>query len=65
MIGERAWLFNSDTKPNMLESFDHNGKHEIPLNPETLAESLAERFQIPVEKISAALSLVEAIKATA
>jgi hypothetical protein len=62
MIGETAWLFNSDTKPTMLESFDHDGKHEIPLNPETLAASLAERFQIPAEKISAALSLVDAIK---
>ena len=65
MIGETAWLFNSDTKPARLESFDHNGKHEIPLNPETLAESLAERFQIPAGKISAALSLVEAMKAVA
>lgn len=23
MLGETAWLFNSDTKPTMLESFDH------------------------------------------
>lgn len=63
MIGNTAWLFNSDTKPFMLESFDHDGKHEIPLKPETLAESLAERYRIPAEKISAALSLVGVIKA--
>ncbi|RJP49658.1 MAG: hypothetical protein C4583_12055 [Anaerolineaceae bacterium] len=50
MLGETAWLFNSDTRPYMLESFDHDGKHEIPLDPETLAESLAERFQIPAKK---------------
>lgn len=60
MLGETAWLFNSDTKPYMLESFDHDGKHEIPLNPVTLVESLAECFQMSAEKISAALSLVEA-----
>jgi arylamine N-acetyltransferase len=62
MMDGKAWLFNSDTKPFMLESFDHDGKREIPLNPETLAESLAERYRIPAEKIFAALSLIEAIK---
>lgn len=62
MLDGKAWLFNSDIKPFMLESFDHNGKREIPLNPETLAESLAERYRIPAEKIFAALGLVEAIK---
>ena len=50
MFGETAWLFNSDTRPFMLESFDHDGKHEIPLEPETLAETLAERYRIPAEK---------------
>jgi hypothetical protein len=58
MIGETAWLFNSHTKPYMLESFDHAGKHEILLNPETLAQSLSEQFHIPAGKIHAALSLV-------
>ena len=58
MFDKTAWLFNSDTQPFMLESFDHDGKHEIPLDPETLAESLAERYRIPAEKISAALALV-------
>lgn len=62
MFDNTAWLFNSDTKPFMLESFDHDGKHEIRLNPKTLTESLAEQFQIPAEKISAALSLVGATK---
>ena len=61
MLGETAWLFNSDTKPYMLESFDHDGRHEIPLNPETLAESLAGRYRIPAEKISAALALAGAL----
>ncbi len=63
MLGERAWLFNSATQPYMLESFNHDGKHEIPLNPETLVESLAERYRMPAEKISAALSLVLANEA--
>lgn len=58
MLGETAWLFNSATQPYMLESFDHDGKHEILLNPETLAEALAERFQMPAAKIAAALNLV-------
>ncbi len=58
MLGETAWLFNSNTRPYMLESFDHDGKHEIPLNPVTLAPALAERFHIPAEKIGAALRLV-------
>jgi hypothetical protein len=58
MMDGKAWLFTSDTKPFMLESFNHDGKREIPLKPETLAE----RYRIPAEKIFAALSLVEAIK---
>ena len=62
MLGEKAWLFNSNTQPYMLEMFDYDGKHEILLNPKTLAESLAERYQIPAEKIATALSLVEAMK---
>lgn len=64
MLGATAWLFNSNTQPYMLESFDHEGKHEIPLNPVTLAPALAERFHIPAEKIAAALALVEAMKDT-
>ncbi len=64
MIGETAWLFNSATKPYMLEAFDHSGKHEIPLEPETLAESLAEYFHIPAEKISTALRSVNIISET-
>ena len=38
MLGETAWLFNSDTQPFMLESFDHDGKHEKSQNPERLEE---------------------------
>jgi hypothetical protein len=41
----------------VLEAFNHSGKHEIPLKPEMLAESLATQYQIPAEKISAALRL--------
>jgi hypothetical protein len=59
VLGEAVWLFNSDTKPYRLESFDHTGKHEIPLNAETLAQSLAEQYHIPAAKIHAALSLVD------
>lgn len=65
MLGGRAWLFNSGTRPYMLESFDHEGKQEIPLELETLAGSLANQYRIPAEKISAALSLVEGMQAAA
>lgn len=62
MIGETAWLFNSATKPYMLEAFNHSGKHEIPLSSDTLAQSLAEHYHIPAGKIFAALRLVEAMQ---
>lgn len=63
IFGKTAWLFNSSTHPYVLESFDHDGRHVIPLDPETPAESLAERYRIPAEKIAAALSLVSANEA--
>lgn len=64
MIGEIAWLFNSNTTPYKLEAFNHSGKHEIPINPENTAEFLADWYQLPQDKISTALSLVEEMKKT-
>lgn len=62
LIDGRAWLFNSATRPWMLEAFDHAGKHEIPLNPGMLAQSLAEFFHFSAAKVAAALRLVEAME---
>ncbi len=62
LIGDTAWLFNSATRPWMLEAFDHAGKHEIFLNPATLAQSLAAYFDVSAAKIAAALQLVDAME---
>ena len=58
LIDDTAWLFNSATRPWMLEAFDHAGKHEIPLNPTTLAQF----FDVSAANIAAALQLVDAIE---
>lgn len=58
LIGETAWLFNSDIQPYKLEAFNHSGKHEIPLSPETLTQALADWYRMPQAKIAAALALV-------
>lgn len=61
LINGTGWLFNSAIRPRMLEAFDHAGKHEVLLNPDTLAQSLAEFFHISADKVSAAMQLVEAM----
>lgn len=61
LINGKGWLFNSAAKPWMLEAFDHAGKHEMLLNPDTLAQSLAEFYHISAARVSAALRLVEAM----
>jgi|GEM_PF-5434375 len=58
LVGETAWLFNSDIQPYKLEAFNHSGKHEIPLSPETLTQALADWYRMPQAKIAAALALV-------
>jgi len=57
-IDDKVWRFFSDHRPFALESFNRAGKRETPLQPETLAPLLANRFQLPQDKISAALSLI-------
>lgn len=61
LINGTGWLFNSAIRPWMLEAFDHAGKHEVLLNPDTLAQSLAGFFHISADKVSAAMQLVEAM----
>jgi hypothetical protein len=60
VVDERAWLFNSDVRPYRLEAIDRCGRHAMPLNPEGLAQALADCYQMPAAKISAALSWVQA-----
>lgn len=62
LVNGTGWLFNSAIRPWMLEAFDHAGKHEILLNPDTLAQSLAAFYQISAPKVAAALRLVEAME---
>jgi arylamine N-acetyltransferase len=59
VINERTWRFFSEHTPFRLESFNRQGKEEILLQQETLAHSLAERFQMPEGQISTALSLIQ------
>lgn len=58
VIGEKTWRFFSDHKPYKLESFNRSGKRERFIKPETLPHILAELFQMPEDKISAALSWI-------
>lgn len=57
MVG-RTWRFFSDHQPYRLESFNRAGKREISVRPEVLAYLLAGVFQMPEDKISAALAAV-------
>lgn len=58
VIGDKTWRFFSDHKPYKLESFTRVGKSETLIEPETLPYILAELFQLPEDKISAALSWI-------
>jgi arylamine N-acetyltransferase len=56
VIDNKVWRFFSDHKPYKLESFNRNGRADMLLSPKTLAQSLAQQFQMPKDKILAALS---------
>ena len=56
VIDSKSWRFFSDNKPYKLESFNRADKSEILLEPESLSDRLAEVFQMPEDKIAAALS---------
>ncbi len=58
VIGDKTWRFLSDHKPYKIESFNRAGKRETTIEPETLPNRLAELFQMPEDKISAALSWI-------
>jgi arylamine N-acetyltransferase len=57
VIGNKIWRFFSENQPYKLESFNKQGKQEILIPVDTLAESLGKKFEMPVEKISLALAL--------
>ena len=58
VIGGKTCRFFSDHKPYRLESFNRQGKNETLLPLESTPRILAELFQMPEDKISAALTLV-------
>lgn len=58
VIEDKVWRFFSDHRPYRLESFNKEDRTEIVLSPERLAGSLAQQFQMPEDKISAALSWI-------
>ena len=59
VVGNKTWRFFDGNKPYRLENFNRFGKTEIFIHPNTLSKSLSLMFQLPVEKISYALSLVQ------
>ena len=59
VVDERAQRFFSDQLPYKLESFDRAGRIEKIIEPEILPRFLAELFQMPDDRISAALSWAE------
>lgn len=64
LVNGVGWLFNSAIRPWMLEAFDQTGKHERPLHPETLAQTLAAFYTISAARVSAALQIVQAMEET-
>lgn len=58
VIDDKVWRFFSDHRPYRLENFNKQGRAEMNLSPERLAGRLAQQFQMPEDKISAALSWI-------
>ena len=58
-IDGKTWRFFSDHQPYRLESFNRAGKGQEFIEPEVLPDRLAGLFQIPGEKISAALTRIQ------
>lgn len=56
VIENRLWRFSSMDTPFKLEGFDKTSKQEALLETNTIAKSLAERFEISRDKIELALS---------
>jgi arylamine N-acetyltransferase len=59
VVDGMAQRFFSDQRPFNLESIDRASKVEKIIEPETLPHTLAERFQLPEDSISTALSLIQ------
>jgi arylamine N-acetyltransferase len=58
VIDDKVWRFFSDREPSKLENFNRGGKRELLLQTETLPDLLAARFQMPADKIFAALTWI-------
>ena len=56
VIGDRLWRFSSAEIPYKLEGFDKTSRQEVMLETQKLAQSLAERFDMDLNKIALALS---------
>lgn len=63
VIDRKTWRFFSDHQPYKLESFNRAGKREIFVGPDILPHLLAGLFQMPEEKILAALTWIQALPA--
>jgi len=59
IIDDRTWRFFSDQRPYKLEYFDRDGKYEIFVSNEHLTRALAEKFNLPEEKIWTAFSVIQ------
>jgi arylamine N-acetyltransferase len=59
VIDNRTHRFFSDNQPHKLERFSRAGKTEMFLKPEILAYCLATVFEMPEDKISAALTWMQ------
>lgn len=59
IIDDKTWRFFSDQRPYRLESFDRSGRCETLLTTERLPRSLAEKFNLPEDKIETALSVIQ------
>lgn len=54
-VNQRVWRFNGAEKPYKLEAFGKAGKLEIELSPDTLVQTLSQRFNLAEDFIKAAL----------
>lgn len=56
VIEDRLWRFSSAEIPYKLEGFDKTSRQEVMLETQKLAQSLADRFEMDLNKIALALS---------
>ena len=59
VIDNKVWRFFSGRKPYKLESFTWMGKSELLLSPETIIQSLANKFNFAEDKRLTAFRLIQ------